>query len=203
MRPPRALVGDRAGSVLVEFAVGASALLLLATAAISALQMQLAMGALNSGAAMASRVAARAPLGETRNALIETVMTNAICPAATGSGDYCWWDRDASHSSAIGSSGPLGVSIASLTDQTRLGLPEPFTDTGAMNGRWDSGEQFSDVNGNGVWDANMDAQEAGGAGDLVAYTFTITQPLRHPLLVAAMGSSVDHSVTMVVRNELW
>jgi Flp pilus assembly protein TadG len=57
--------------------------------------------------------------------------------------------------------------------------PEPFTDTN-RNGQRDPGECFTDVNGNGVWDADAGVAGNGGAGDMVVYTASMTYPHLFP-----------------------
>ena len=56
---------------------------------------------------------------------------------------------------------------------TSVGMPEDFTDTN-KNGKYDSTECFVDMNGNGVWDADMGKTGLGGANDVVVYTVTVS-----------------------------
>jgi len=56
---------------------------------------------------------------------------------------------------------------------TSVGMPEDFTDTN-KNGKYDTTECFVDMNGNGVWDADMGKTGLGGANDVVVYTVTVT-----------------------------
>lgn len=50
-----------------------------------------------------------------------------------------------------------------------IGDPENYTDSN-NNGRYDSGECFQDVNGNGSWDADRGQTGNGGAEDVVVYS---------------------------------
>jgi Flp pilus assembly protein TadG len=50
-----------------------------------------------------------------------------------------------------------------------IGDPENYTDSN-KNGRYDSGECFQDVNGNGSWDADRGQTGNGGAEDVVVYS---------------------------------
>jgi Flp pilus assembly protein TadG len=60
-------------------------------------------------------------------------------------------------------------------DFTSVGMPEDFTDTNG-NGVYDNKECFVDMNGNNVWDADMGKTGLGGANDVVVYTVTVTYP---------------------------
>jgi Flp pilus assembly protein TadG len=50
-----------------------------------------------------------------------------------------------------------------------IGDPENYTDSN-KNGRYDTGECFQDVNGNGSWDSDRGKTGNGGAEDVVVYT---------------------------------
>jgi len=50
-----------------------------------------------------------------------------------------------------------------------IGDPENYTDSN-NNGRYDTGECFQDVNGNGNWDADRGQTGNGGAEDVVVYS---------------------------------
>lgn len=55
---------------------------------------------------------------------------------------------------------------------TDVSLPEDFVDSND-NKKYDSGECFTDENGNGEWDADLGANGQGGARDVVKYTATM------------------------------
>lgn len=84
-----------------------------------------------------------------------------------------------------------------------VGKPEPFTDNAPENGVYDEGEDFLDVNGNSVWDADMGATGLGGPGDIVLYRIDAEWPLMTGLLSPVMGEDgvVPLTASMVVRNE--
>lgn len=83
-----------------------------------------------------------------------------------------------------------------------VGKPEPFVD-GNGNGKYDTGESFTDVNKNGVWDADMGAAGVGGPGDIVAYTVEYKWTLWTPLASEIWGDNgqVKLTATIAVRNE--
>ncbi|HEX4693506.1 TadE/TadG family type IV pilus assembly protein [Sphingomonas sp.] len=58
--------------------------------------------------------------------------------------------------------------------------PEPFVDTNG-NGVRNTGECYTDVNGNGTWDADPGLNGQGGANDVTMYTATVTYPRMFPV----------------------
>lgn len=58
--------------------------------------------------------------------------------------------------------------------------PESFTDAN-RNNRYDSGECFDDVNGNGVWNAAPGTAGQGRASDVTRYTREVTYPRLFPV----------------------
>lgn len=89
-------------------------------------------------------------------------------------------------------------------DFSQIGMPEPYDDTAPHNGRYDVGEHFVDVNGNGKWDADMGRQGQGGPGEVVLYTVEYRSPLLTPLQSWIGGNSYSTlNASAVVRNEPW
>jgi Flp pilus assembly pilin Flp len=88
-----------------------------------------------------------------------------------------------------------------------VGQPEPFTDTPAPspkhNGKYDPGEGFEDLNGNGKWDEDRGIVGVGNSGEVVRYKVTYEWHLMTPLLSDMLGKNgVFHmSASVVVRNE--
>lgn len=85
-----------------------------------------------------------------------------------------------------------------------VGEPEPFIDAGAGNGRYDLGETYTDVNGNGQWDADMGASGSiGSAGQVVSYTATYRVESMIPFIARMFGGRDDYQIaaTTVIRNE--
>jgi Flp pilus assembly pilin Flp len=81
-----------------------------------------------------------------------------------------------------------------------IGQPEPFEDANA-NLVYDTGELFTDVNGNGQWDADMGAAGLGGPSDVVVYRVTYAWGIMMPLIRSVIGESVLHASSVAVRNE--
>jgi len=88
-----------------------------------------------------------------------------------------------------------------------VGQPEPFVDTPAPsplhNGKYDAGENFTDLNGNGKWDADRGIAGVGASGEVVRYKVDYQWRLMTPLLSDMLGDNgVFHmSASVVVRNE--
>lgn len=84
-----------------------------------------------------------------------------------------------------------------------VGKPEPYTDNAPENGAYDEGEDFLDVNGNSIWDADMGAAGLGGPGEIVLYRIDTEWALMTGLLgdVIGDGGTVPLTASIVVRNE--
>lgn len=84
-----------------------------------------------------------------------------------------------------------------------VGKPEPFTDSIPGNGSYDVGEAFSDINGNGKWDADMGKAGLGGPGDVVLYTVQVDWTTMTPLIAPLIGDNglLKLESSVVVRNE--
>jgi hypothetical protein len=84
-----------------------------------------------------------------------------------------------------------------------VGQPEPFEDSAPVNGAYDGGESYQDINGNGVWDADMGASGAGGPGDVVLYTVEVDWHALTPLFEPIFGltGNIRMRASVAVRNE--
>lgn len=71
---------------------------------------------------------------------------------------------------------------------------------GNSNGQRDAGETFSDVNGNGAWDADMGRAGLGGPGDIVVYEVSYETTGLTSFMRPILGA-VTHVATVAVRNE--
>ncbi len=85
---------------------------------------------------------------------------------------------------------------------TSVGEPEPYTDTNG-NGSHDSGEPFTDINCNTVWDPDMGKSGLGHGGEVVLYTVSYELQLMTGLLAPMMGKDGKFplAASVVVRNE--
>jgi hypothetical protein len=85
-------------------------------------------------------------------------------------------------------------------DSDDIGKPEPFADDNAA-GIHDAGESYTDVNGNGTWDANMGEAGLGGPGDIVLYRVTNDPGMLTSLFQEIIGKNIQHVATLAVRKD--
>lgn len=81
-----------------------------------------------------------------------------------------------------------------------IGDPEPWEDAN-HNGARDDGEAYTDINGNGQWDADMGEAGLGQGGDVVVYRLSYDWGIVTPMLRGALGQSIRHVSSIAVRNE--
>jgi hypothetical protein len=193
---------DRRGVSALEFAILAPIVLVVTTAFFEGFALHAAAIALELGGAAAARAGATGR-GD-RATLVREVVTAHVCPP---DGAVCYLSDSALPPGDDGVASPLRISFRAFGDPRVIDLPEPFGPGGApppaappTAGR-DVGEIFVDINGNGVWDRDLGAAGLGGPGDFVAYEVAMLQPVRHPLLRAALGPEIERRVQFTVRNE--
>lgn len=79
--------------------------------------------------------------------------------------------------------------------------PEPFTDNNS-NGVRNTGECYTDVNGNGQWDQDPGTDGQGGADDVTLYTMTVTYPRLFPVAgFFGWPSTQTISATTLLKNQ--
>lgn len=93
------------------------------------------------------------------------------------------------------------VTTLAYTDFSEVGQPEPWIDDSPNNGVYDVGEAYTDVNGNGQWDADMGTPGLGGACDVVVYRIETEWGLLLGLLANTIGNPVKLEASTAVRNE--
>jgi TadE-like protein len=93
------------------------------------------------------------------------------------------------------------VTTLAYTDFSEVGQPEPWIDDSPANGVYDVGESFTDVNGNGQWDADMGTPGLGGACDIVVYRVETEWHLLLGLLADTIGNPIKIQASTAVRNE--
>ena len=81
-----------------------------------------------------------------------------------------------------------------------VGDPEPYVDTN-NNSQYDSGESFSDINGNLQWDSDMGATGYGDANDVVIYTVSYPWHINTPLISNIIGPTYNIISRSAVKNE--
>ena len=98
-----------------------------------------------------------------------------------------------------------GVEVASTrvsyTDFADIERPETWDDADG-SGLCDNGENFTDENGNDVWDSDVGASGNGGASDVVIFTVTATYDPLFPNPFYTGGSSArELTATAVKKNQ--
>lgn len=95
----------------------------------------------------------------------------------------------------------LCLEVGSYAGYQAVGEPEPLADING-NGRHDPGEAFTDINANGVWDADQATPSAGSSDEVAIYTLRyVTTPLTG--LTPGLGRDrlLSFESRVVVRNE--
>lgn len=97
---------------------------------------------------------------------------------------------------------PANVSFLTYGSFNDVGQPEPWTDEN-LNGAYDGGEPFDDLNGNAKWDADRGKIGVGASGDVVLYRIDYDWSLITPFLASVLGDNgVFHmSASTAVKNE--
>ena len=93
------------------------------------------------------------------------------------------------------------VTALAYSDFSEVGQPEPYIDDSPANGQYDAGEAYTDINGNGQWDADMGTPGLGGACDVVVYRLETEWPLLLGLIAEHIGSPYKLTASAAVRNE--
>ena len=178
----RRLVGDRRGAVVLEFAVLSPLLFLFFIGGIEMAIVLFISSTIEAAVFEASRfgITGGTTTGETRQDRVLQIV---------GEKTYGLVDLDA-------------VVIETLVYDTfsDIGEPEPWDDT-IPNGAYDAGEDFTDVNGNGVWDADMGAAGLGGPSDVVVYSISYNWGMITPIMREVLGVSARRMSSVAVRNE--
>ncbi|MEG8038804.1 pilus assembly protein [Sphingomonas sp. LR60] len=93
----------------------------------------------------------------------------------------------------------VDVAPASYTKYQQIAKAEPITTDTPPLGVYNQGDCFSDINRNGVWDADAGKAGTGGSDDVVVYVATVTYPELLPMrkLVGGNGISTIKASTMV------
>lgn len=93
------------------------------------------------------------------------------------------------------------ITTLAYSDFSEVGQPEPYIDDNPANGIYDAGESFTDVNGNGQWDADMGTPGLGGACAVVVYRVETEWSLMLGLLASSVGQDITLTASTAVRNE--
>lgn len=180
MRRRGSLPHDERGAAMIEFAFVIPVFLLLVMGLCELAYQAYVQSVLSGAVQKAGRDATIQ--GATTSSIDSSVLTQvqAAAPRASFATGY-----------------PLRKSYAQFGDIQ----PEPFVDTNGNNIR-DTGECFTDVNGNGTWDADPGTVGQGGANDAVVYTVAVIYPRLFPLAARmGWGPIQTLSATTTLKNQ--
>ncbi|MET0374629.1 MAG: TadE family protein [Rhizorhabdus sp.] len=181
---------DRRGVTAVEFGLVAPVMVLMMMGLGDLLYQTYVKEMLNGAVQKAARDSAIQGGAQQTDAIDAKVLTmmasimraptaSCVTPAATGT--YCSSRRSYATFGSVG--------------------PEPFVDGNGNNQR-DPGECYTDINGNGSWDAEPGAAGQGGANDVTLYTMRITYLRLFPV-ARLLGASSNQTVTVqtLLKNQ--
>jgi Flp pilus assembly protein TadG len=177
---------DTHGISTVEFAIVAPVVFFMLLGFLELAYVSSARTSLESALLAGGRVVAATTCPAQRPALLQSTVNSAMVEF-----------RSSNNALPQITSRKYGSSFA------QVGQPEPFIDNNA-NSIYDAGDSFTDVNGNGTWDADMGTQGSlGGAGDIVTYEATFQVASLIPWISRTLngGNSYPIRASAIVRNE--
>lgn len=191
LRPPMALfrpiiprVSNVSGATAVEFAMVAPVLMLLLTGIVECGLVLAADIVLKNATSDASRTGRTGftALDSTQDATVRRMIRNEA-------GVLMDADR-------------ITIESTAYSGFDTLKKPEPFIDAN-KNGKRDDGENFTDVNGNGVYDLDQGRSGYGGTNEVVLYTVSYPWRFFTPLIGRMVGTDgvLTLTATAVVQNE--
>src|SRR3546814_12855252 len=95
------------------------------------------------------------------------------------------------------------ISFKAYDSFNNVGQPEPWTDAAPLNGVYDAGEEYDDINGNETWDADRGIEGVGASGEVVLYEIHYSWGLMPPYLADLLGDNgvMNMRASLAVRNE--
>ncbi|MES3152051.1 TadE/TadG family type IV pilus assembly protein [Sphingomonas faeni] len=184
------LAKDRRGATLIEFALVCPVMLLIMMGLGDLLYQAYAQSILNGAIQKAARDSTIEG-GASNAAAIDGQVITLMTPLMKNLANNC------------AASGPTGTwcSTRKSYDTFSEVAPEPFTDTNS-NGVRDPGECYTDVNGNGAWDADPGLNGQGGASAVTLYTMTITYPRLFPVAgLMKLSPTQTITATTLLKNQ--
>lgn len=177
----RACLEDRSGAAAVEFAAVAAVFITMVFGIFEYAFVTLSGGLLESAVLNASRFGITGASGD--GVSREKAIREIIEKRALGLVDMT----------------KLTIDTKVYQSFDSIGMAEPFDDQN-HDGVHQSGEKFTDVNGNGIWDRDMGVSGLGGPGDIVLYTVTYKGAALTDFFKPILGD-VTYRATVAVRNE--
>ncbi len=94
------------------------------------------------------------------------------------------------------------VTPTSYDSFDHVAKPEPITTDTAPLGSYNAGDCFTDVNGNGAWDADGGLSGTGGSDDVVLYTARASYPAIMPMYgLLGWSSTSTVTATAMMKNQ--
>ena len=181
IRRSAALLRDKSGVAIIEFALIAPVLLLmllgLLDLAFNMYTTEMLQGAIQNAARNSTIEGASG-----KDAALDATVTTAV--------------------RAVAPSATLTFDRRAYSSFTEAGRPEDYTDVD-NDGTCNNGEPFEDANGNGSWDLDRGKAGFGGARDAVLYTVTVNYQRPFPVAGFIPGQTKDFtlSAVTVLRNQ--
>ena len=186
----RRLRRDTRGVTLVEFAFVAPVMIILMMGLCDLLYQTYAKALLNGAVQKAARDGTIQGGAQQTGALDQRVMTlmkgligdtTQSCATTPAASTWCSTRKSYASFAQVG--------------------PEPFTDANG-DGIRQSGECYSDINGNKQWDADPGAGGQGRANDVTVYTMNVTYPRIFPVAgLFGWSSTQTISTTTLLKNQ--
>lgn len=173
------------GGALAEFAIVAPFVILLLFGTINIGFMMFIMNALEAGVREASRygVTGQTQSGSNRADSIKSVLFNSLT----------------TYSGGIINTSLVTITVKAYSDLASIGQPEPFVDA-AGTGKYVVGDPFTDINKNGVWDADQGAVGSFGlSGQAVLYKVSYPWDTLFPIF--GTNSKIVLSAQTPIINE--
>ena len=181
IRRSAALLRDKRGVAIIEFALIAPVLLLmlmgLLDLAFNMYTTEMLQGAIQNAARNSTIEGA-----SSKDAALDATVTTAV--------------------RAVAPSATLAFDRRAYNSFTEAGRPEDYTDVD-NDGTCNNGEPFEDANGNGSWDRDRGKTGFGGARDAVLYTVTVNYQRPVPVAGFIPGQTKNFtlSAVTVLRNQ--
>ncbi|WP_375391398.1 TadE/TadG family type IV pilus assembly protein [uncultured Sphingomonas sp.] len=182
---------DRRGAALVEFAIVAPVMLLMIMGLGDILYQVYAQSILSGELQKAARDSGIEG-GAANAATFDAKVVARLTPLMRNFNNDCGTGT---------TTGVVWCSTRKSYDTFSEVKPEPFVDTN-NNGIRDPGECFTDVNGNGTWDADPGTTGQGGASAVTLYTIRVTYPRLFPV-AGLLGWSTRQTIsaTTLLKNQ--
>lgn len=168
---PRALLRDRRGATIIEFAIISPVMAILIMGLCDLMYQEYVQSILNGAVQKAGRDSAIQGGGD-QTSTIDAAVIGMIGSVVQNPSQNC---------SATPGNGATWCSVRKNYDAFTEVAQEPFNDSDPKDGICNHGESYTDVNGNNQWDADPGLSGQGGANDVTLYTMTITYPRLFPV----------------------